>query len=137
MPVQRSTPDNDGTGLFYYRARYYHPGFSRFVAQDPMGLAAGHNLYAYVKANPVLFTDPSGLWTRQIGLSVSFTAFGISGTAFAGVVYDSDGNVGSYYGWGGGSGIGGGFSGGLSLGVSNAQSICDLRGPFGNASAGI
>jgi hypothetical protein len=54
-----------------------------------------------------LFTDPSGLWTRQIGLSVSFTAFGISGTAFAGVAYDSDGNVGSYCGWGGGSGIGG------------------------------
>jgi len=29
--------ENDGTGLYYYRARYYHPGAKRFIAEDPIG----------------------------------------------------------------------------------------------------
>ena len=81
-----------------------------------------------MKASPALFTDPTGLWTRQIGLSVSFTAWGISRTAFAGVAYDSDGNVGSYYGSGAGSGIGEGFSGGLNAGASIARAVWVLGG---------
>jgi hypothetical protein len=32
----------------------------RFVAQDPLGLAAGQNLYAYVGNNPIGLTDPLG-----------------------------------------------------------------------------
>jgi RHS repeat-associated protein len=58
--TQYAGRENDGTGLFYYRARYYHPGFSRFVAQDPIGLAGGHNLYAYVGGNPINWIDPLG-----------------------------------------------------------------------------
>ncbi len=40
--------EEDGTGLMYYRARYYNPRTSRFVSEDPIGLVGGYNLYAYV-----------------------------------------------------------------------------------------
>lgn len=33
--------DNDGTGLYYYRARYYSPTLQRFILEDPLGFAAG------------------------------------------------------------------------------------------------
>jgi RHS repeat-associated protein len=28
--------ENDGTGIYYYRARYYHPGLQRFLSEDPL-----------------------------------------------------------------------------------------------------
>jgi len=33
--------ENDGTGLYSYRARYYSPTFQRFIAQDPVGFRGG------------------------------------------------------------------------------------------------
>lgn len=30
--------ENDGTGIYYYRARYYHPGLQRFISEDPLRL---------------------------------------------------------------------------------------------------
>jgi RHS repeat-associated protein len=54
--------ENDGNGLYYYRARYYSPAMQRFISQDPIGLAGGDvNLYAYASNSPVNFTDGSGL----------------------------------------------------------------------------
>jgi len=54
--------EDDGTGLKYYRARYYHPGLQRFIGEDPIGLLAGDtNFYAYAGNNPVNFVDPDGL----------------------------------------------------------------------------
>jgi RHS repeat-associated protein len=54
--------EDDGTGLYFYRARYYSPDLKRFVAEDPIGFAGGQsNLYGYVGGNPISFTDPSGL----------------------------------------------------------------------------
>jgi RHS repeat-associated protein len=53
--------ENDGTGLYYYRARYYHPELQRFISEDPIGFAGSDwNLYGYVSNNPLLFTDPFG-----------------------------------------------------------------------------
>ncbi|HZM98110.1 MAG TPA: RHS repeat-associated core domain-containing protein, partial [Pyrinomonadaceae bacterium] len=52
--------ENDGTGLYYYRSRYYSPALQRFISQDPIGLAGGMNLYAYVGNSPVNLTDPFG-----------------------------------------------------------------------------
>ncbi|MBI2526322.1 MAG: RHS repeat protein [Candidatus Rokubacteria bacterium] len=50
-----------GTGLYYYRARYYHPGLQRFISEDPIEFAGGDmNLYAYVFNDPVNAADPSG-----------------------------------------------------------------------------
>jgi len=61
--------EDDGTGLKYYRARYYHPGLQRFIAEDPIGLAGGDvNLYTYVFDNPTNLADPSGEVVPIMGL---------------------------------------------------------------------
>jgi RHS repeat-associated protein len=60
-PVQFTGRENDGVGLYSYRSRSYSPAVSRFISEDPIGFAAGVNLYAYVQNNPLLFTDPEGL----------------------------------------------------------------------------
>ena len=61
-PFQYTGRENDGTGLFYYRNRYYHPQLQRFVSEDPIEFeAGGTNLYAYVANSPVNFTDALGL----------------------------------------------------------------------------
>jgi RHS repeat-associated protein len=60
-PVQYTGRENDQTGLYYYRARYYDPQLKRFVSADPIGIAGGINLYQYTNSNPVSFTDPLGL----------------------------------------------------------------------------
>ncbi len=35
-PYQFTGRENDNTGLYYYRARYYSPTYQRFVGQDPL-----------------------------------------------------------------------------------------------------
>jgi RHS repeat-associated protein len=53
--------EDDGSGLYYYRARYYDPAIGRFISEDPLGFGAGDvNFYAYVGNNPVNANDPSG-----------------------------------------------------------------------------
>jgi RHS repeat-associated protein len=53
--------ENDGTGLYYYRARYYDTQTSRFISQDPIGFGGGVNQFAYVHGNPISLVDPLGL----------------------------------------------------------------------------
>jgi RHS repeat-associated protein len=60
-PNQYTSRENDNTGLYYYRARYYDPVMKRFISSDPIGLAGGWNTYAYVGGNPISYTDPLGL----------------------------------------------------------------------------
>jgi RHS repeat-associated protein len=53
--------ENDGTGLYFYRARYYSPAFQRFVAQDPIGFRGGDaNVYGYAFNSPSNLVDPNG-----------------------------------------------------------------------------
>ncbi len=52
------------TGMYYYRARYYLQGVGRFASEDPLG-TWDKTAYAYVRANPVNFTDPLGLIRRR------------------------------------------------------------------------
>lgn len=56
--------DQDQTGLYYLRNRYYDPELGRFISQDsyrgsifePLSL----NRYIYVQNNPLRYIDPSG-----------------------------------------------------------------------------
>ena len=76
-PYQYTGRENDGVGLYYYRARYYDPVLSRFTTEDPF--LAGDTLnsmstrwslkmnpgmlheYVYVLNNPMTLIDPLGL----------------------------------------------------------------------------
>jgi RHS repeat-associated protein len=67
-PFQFTGRENDTTGLYYYRARYYHPGLQRFISEDPLEFSGGDfNLYGYVDNSPVNFIDPFGLDKRAAG----------------------------------------------------------------------
>ena len=51
------------TGLYYLNARYYDSMVGRFTQSDPA--RQGGNLYGYCAGNPVMYSDPSGLWYMQ------------------------------------------------------------------------
>ena len=48
------------TGLHYNRNRYFEPRIGAFVSQDPLGLTAGENIFAYAN-NILAWSDPLGL----------------------------------------------------------------------------
>ncbi len=61
--------ENDSSGLYYYRARYYNAQIERFISEDPIGLTGGMNEYRYVDDNPLNYIDPLGLdRTPPLGL---------------------------------------------------------------------
>jgi RHS repeat-associated protein len=41
--------------------RYYDPSIGRFLQRDPIGIAAGVNVYEYVGSQPITMVDPQGL----------------------------------------------------------------------------
>ncbi len=54
--------ENDGTGLYFNRARYYNPILQRFVSEDPLDFGGGDtNLYAYVGNSPINSKDSYGM----------------------------------------------------------------------------
>jgi RHS repeat-associated protein len=129
--------ENDGTGLYYYRARYYSPALQRFISEDPIGFKGGDfNLYAYVGNNPINFVDPLGEDTLQVALSGSIIFGPGALVGSVGIAIDSSGNIGVYYEGGGGGAAGGKGSVGVSIHGSNAVDIYDLEGPFDNGSIG-
>jgi RHS repeat-associated protein len=65
------------SGPYDYRARMYHTGWGRFLQPDPIGLAGGKNLYAYVENDPLNNVDPSGL--ASDGSQQGFNLFGQAG----------------------------------------------------------
>ena len=61
--------EDEETGLYYYKKRYYDPILSRFISADPLYLeemdqrgknSQELNLYAYVKNNPLKYIDETG-----------------------------------------------------------------------------
>ena len=76
-PSQYTGRENDGTGLYYYRARYYSPTLQRFISEDPINFVGGDtNLYAYVSNNPCNLTDPSGQYL--LGACIGGAAFSVA-----------------------------------------------------------
>lgn len=53
---------NGGTGLYYFRARWYDPITGRWLSNDPIGISGGLNQYVFCADNPVNMVDPYGLW---------------------------------------------------------------------------
>ena len=53
--------ENDGSGLYYLRARYYSPLLHRFISQDPAGFLADINFYRYCFDSPTGCSDRFGL----------------------------------------------------------------------------
>lgn len=72
-PHQYTGRENDRTGLYYYRARYYMPSCGRFISEDPIGTKGGLNVYGYVNGDPVSMIDPSG----ELGIIGAVAGFGI------------------------------------------------------------
>jgi len=61
-PFQFTARENDGTGLLYYRSRYYSPILHRFISEDPIRFwSRDTNFYAYVSNRPLNAVDPLGL----------------------------------------------------------------------------
>ncbi len=56
----------DANGLQYHRARYYNPTLAGWLSLDPvqgdMGQPMSLNRYLYASGNPVMNTDPTGLF---------------------------------------------------------------------------
>jgi len=72
LPTDRGwigqTQDAD-TGLDYLNARYYDPQSAHFISADPLNdtdSPQAANPYAYGAANPITFSDPSGLAVQKV-----------------------------------------------------------------------
>ena len=58
----------DADGLIYMQARFYAPIYGKFLSPDPardqhFEQTQSWNIYSYVQNNPVMMTDPTGMWT--------------------------------------------------------------------------
>lgn len=80
--------ENDDTGLYAYRARYYSPLMQRFISEDPLSFASGQlNLYGYVGNTPTRFRDPLGLQAAVIpGIEIGGAVGGVPGAVIGGVI---------------------------------------------------
>ncbi|MBW2103412.1 MAG: RHS repeat-associated core domain-containing protein, partial [Deltaproteobacteria bacterium] len=66
------------TGFHYNYHRYYDPQTGRYLTPDPIGLAGGMNLYAYVGNDPVNGVDPIGLarWKGYLTITSGGEVYG-------------------------------------------------------------
>ena len=62
------------TGLYHYRARAYSPSLGRFLQRDPIPAV---NLYTYVKNQPVIYRDPSGLLLKTADMPGSCKEYNV------------------------------------------------------------
>lgn len=69
--------ENEGNGLYFYRARYYSSVLGRFVNEDPAG--EGQNFYTYADDDPIDFSDPLGLWPLGNTVPANIPSSGTNG----------------------------------------------------------
>ncbi len=150
--------ENDGAGLYYYRARYYHPALERFVSEDPFEMIDGPNEYLYVKNNPSDGIDPMGLCNRndpppvvpwppsrvprpRIGGPVIDASIVVGVGGGASTIYCCDSNKqrwkATYYKWCVGPYVGASAVGGGQQGVTGANCPYGYKGWFVEAGGGI
>ena len=69
--------DLDGTGLYYFAARYYDPSVGRFVTEDSwqgkLEEPWTQNRYVYVGNNPLGYVDPTGHWPEWVNALTEFS----------------------------------------------------------------
>jgi RHS repeat-associated protein len=80
----------DPSGLIYMQARFYLPMWGRFASPDPardqhFEQTQSWNIYSYVQNNPVINTDPTGMWTWS-GVYDSVLDTAAAGLTYAKVV---------------------------------------------------
>jgi RHS repeat-associated protein len=57
------------TGLFHVRNRVFHIELGAWLQRDPLGQAAGINVYEYAKSAPLVYLDPSGTFLAETGIA--------------------------------------------------------------------
>lgn len=70
---------DDFSGYIFFLYRLYDPETCSWITQDPLGLEAGPNLYAYVKNNPLSFFDRFGLFGESFCSACSSITDAIGG----------------------------------------------------------
>jgi RHS repeat-associated protein len=129
-PFQYTGRENDGTGLYYYRARYYSPAMHRFIREDLVRDTLD-NLFLYVLNNPLRFTDPLGLELVDVCSSSGCYTTNLSSNAAAALVPASQGPPSFNTQNAIAGGVAGAAVGGLTCGPD-----CALAGGVGGAVAG-
>ena len=61
----------DPSQLIYMQARYYVPAYGKFASPDPgrdqhFDYTQSWNIYSYTRNNPIIATDPTGMWGKII-----------------------------------------------------------------------
>jgi RHS repeat-associated protein len=48
-PLQYTGRENEGNGLYFYRARYYSPWLGRFISEDPLGFSGSGQTFTVMR----------------------------------------------------------------------------------------
>ncbi len=85
----------DGTGLYYYGARYYDPTIGRFISPDTIVPGPTNpqsfNRYSYCLNNPLKYIDPSGNIVYNNGVNMNgVDIYNIEEYAFGNYGYNTD-----------------------------------------------
>jgi RHS repeat-associated protein len=85
---------DEETELHYNYFRDYDPGTGRYVQSDPIGLQGGLSTYAYVENNPLMYTDPYGLWANvAVGVGIRVVGGRAAGAAISRAMQQAVGPV--------------------------------------------
>ena len=83
-----------GSGLYYYRNRYYLPQVGRFISEDALGFTGGNlNFYSYAGDSPLKFVDPTGLSQRDRDQMIKDAAEAVAEMIDEGYKLDANGNL--------------------------------------------